>query len=94
MVKNPGKTKFFPQSVRILSPFLNLPLFDFEESFMKSPNCQAGVVTWPSKVARPRSAHQSIEGKLQLHHEWPPGRLPEQNFTDTIYPKSSPSPYN
>ena len=79
--KNLCKTNFFPKSVRILSHFLNLPPLLLEESCMKSQNCQAWDVTWPSKVARPRCEHQRIEGKLELHPEWPPGRLPEQNFT-------------
>ena len=80
--ENPCKTNFVLQSVRILSNFLNLPPILLEEPSMKSQNCQTGVVSWPSKAARPNCAYQRIEGKLQIHPEWPPGKLPEQNFTE------------
>ena len=76
-----AKPTFFPKVSGFLPFCLNLPPLLGEESFMKSQNCQAGVISWPIKVARPRCAYQRIEGKFQIHHEWPPGRPPQQNFT-------------
>ena len=51
-----------------------------DETFKKSQNCQPAVVSWPLKVARLPGQCQRLEAKVHLHHEWPPGELPEQNF--------------
>ena len=61
--KNPCKIKIFFQSVRVLCLFF---VCNLQEPFKKSKNCQAGFVTWPSKVVRPPDQCQREEGKISL----------------------------
>ena len=61
--KNPCKTKIFFQSVRVLCLFF---VCNLQEPFKKSKNCQAGFVTWPSKVIGLLGRCQRVEGKISF----------------------------